>query len=248
MHQFDLKNKTAIITGGAQGFGFEIAKKFLQSGSKVFIWDIDEKELSKAAKEINNPNLNYNVVDISNYEQVQKTVADIILNNKIDILINNAGITGPTAELWNYDIKDWNSIIDINLNGTFYCCKLIVPHMIKNNYGRIVNIASVAGKDGNANASAYSSAKAGVIGLTKSLGKELAKYNIAVNTITPAGAKTKILDQMSKEHVQWMLSKVPRGRFLELNELTSMVCWLSSEENSFSTAAVFDISGGRSTY
>ena len=248
MHQFDLKNKTAIITGGAQGFGFEIAKKFLQSGSKVFIWDIDEKELSKAAKEINNPNLNYNVVDISNYEQIQKTVSDIISNNKIDILINNAGITGPTAELWNYDIKDWNSIIDINLHGTFYCSKLIVPHMIKNNYGRIVNIASVAGKDGNANASAYSSAKAGVIGLTKSLGKELAKYNIAVNAITPAGAKTKILDQMSKEHVQWMLSKVPRGRFLELNELTSMVCWLSSEENSFSTAAVFDISGGRSTY
>ena len=146
------------------------------------------------------------------------------------------------------DDSDWNSIININLHGTFYCSKFIVPHMIKNNYGRIVNIASVAGKDGNANASAYSSAKAGVIGLTKSLGKELAKYNIAVNAITPAGAKTKILDQMSKEHVKWMLSKVPRGRFLELNELTSMVCWLSSEENSFSTAAVFDISGGRSTY
>ena len=248
MNQFDLKNKTAIITGGAQGFGLEIAKKFLKSGSKVFIWDIDEKELLKATKQINNPNLNYNVVDVSNYEQIEKTVSDIISNNKIDILINNAGITGPTAELWNYDIKDWNSIIDINLHGTFYCSKLIVPHMIKNNYGRIVNIASVAGKDGNANASAYSSAKAGVIGLTKSLGKELAKYNIAVNAITPAGAKTKILEQMSKEHVKWMLSKVPRGRFLELNELTSMVCWLSSEENSFSTAAVFDISGGRSTY
>ena len=248
MHQFDLKNKTAIITGGAQGFGLDIAKKFLLSGSKVFIWDIDEKELSKAIKEINNPNLNYNVVDVSNFDQIQKTVIGITSNNKIDILINNAGITGPTTELWNYNIKDWNSIIEINLHGTFYCCKSIVPHMIKNNYGRIVNIASVAGKDGNANASAYSSAKAGVIGLTKSLGKELAKYNIAVNAITPAGAKTKILDQMSKEHVQWMLSKVPRGRFLELNELTSMVCWLSSEENSFSTAAVFDISGGRSTY
>ena len=248
MHQFGLKNKTAVITGGAQGFGLDIAKKFLSSGSKVFIWDIDEKELLKTTKQINNTNLNYNVVDVSNYEQIEKTVSDIISNNKIDILINNAGITGPTAELWNYDIKDWNSIIDINLHGTFYCSKLIVPHMIKNNYGRIVNIASVAGKDGNANASAYSSAKAGVIGLTKSLGKELAKYNIAVNAITPAGAKTKILDQMSKEHVQWMLSKVPRGRFLELNELTSMVCWLSSEENSFSTAAVFDISGGRSTY
>ena len=169
MHQFDLKNKTAIITGGAQGFGLEIAKKFLQSGSKVFIWDIDEKELSKATKQINNPNLNYNVVDISNYEQIQKTIADIISNNKIDILINNAGITGPTAELWNYNIKDWNSIIDINLHGTFYCCKLIVPHMIKNNYGRIVNIASVAGKDGNANASAYSSAKDFVRPITPAL-------------------------------------------------------------------------------
>ncbi len=248
MHQFDLKNKTAIITGGAQGFGLDIAKKFLLSGSKVFIWDVDEKELSKATKEINNPNLNYNVVDVSNFDQIQKTVNEITSNNKIDILVNNAGITGPTAELWNYNIKDWNSIIDINLHGTFYCCKSIVPHMINNNYGRIVNMASVSGKDGNANASAYSSAKAGVIGLTKSLGKELATYNIAVNAITPAGAKTRILDQMTKEHVQRMLSKVPRSRFLELNELSSMVCWLSSEENSFSTAAVFDISGGRSTY
>ena len=248
MHQFDLKNKTAIITGGAQGFGLDIAKKFLLSGSKVFIWDVDEKELSKATKEINNPNLNYNVVDVSNFDQVQKTVNEITSNNKIDILVNNAGITGPTAELWNYNIKDWNSIIDINLHGTFYCCKSIVPYMINNNYGRIVNMASVSGKDGNANASAYSSAKAAVIGLTKSLGKELATYNIAVNAITPAGAKTRILDQMTKEHVQRMLSKVPRNRFLELNELSSMVCWLSSEENSFSTAAVFDISGGRSTY
>ena len=248
MYQFDLKNKTAIITGGAQGFGLDIAKKFLLSGSKVFLWDIDEKELSKVTKEINNPNLNYNVVDVSNFDQVQKIVKEITSKDKIDILINNAGITGPTTELWNYNIKDWNSVIDINLHGTFYCCKSIVPHMIKNNYGRIVNIASVAGKDGNANASAYSSAKAGVIGLTKSLGKEVATYNIAINAVTPAGAKTRILDQMTKEHVQRMLSKVPRGRFLELNELSSMVCWLSSEENSFSTAAIFDISGGRSTY
>ena len=202
MNQFDLKNKTAIITGGAQGFGLDITKKFLVSGAKVFIWDIDKKELSKASNEINNNNLNYNVVDVSNFDQVQKTVNEIIKKDKIDILINNAGITGPTAELWNYNIKDWKSIIDINLHGTFFCCKSIVPHMINNNYGRIVNIASVAGKDGNANASAYSSANAGVIGLTKSLGKELAKYDIAVNAITPAGAKTKILEQMSKEHVQ----------------------------------------------
>tara|TARA_B100000579_G_C22755402_1_gene816175 strand:- start:46 stop:792 length:747 start_codon:yes stop_codon:yes gene_type:complete len=248
MHKFDFKNKTAVITGGAQGFGLDIAKNFLLSGAKVFIWDIDEKELLKATKEINSPNLEYNVIDVSNPDLIEKTVSSILLNNKIDILINSAGITGPTAELWNYNINDWNLILDINLNGTFYCCKSIVPSMIKNNYGRIVNIASVSGKDGNANASAYSSAKAGVIGLTKSLGKELSTYNIAVNAITPAGAKTRILDQMSKEHVQRMLSKVPRGRFLEINELSSMVCWLSSEENSFSTAAVFDISGGRSTY
>ena len=248
MNKFDLKNKTAIITGGAQGFGLDIAKNFISSGAKVFIWDIDKTELSKAIKKIDNENLDFNVVDVSKFEQVKDAVNKISSKNKIDILVNSAGITGPTAELWNYDNKDWKDIVNINLHGTFYCCKSVVPIMIKNNYGRIVNIASVSGKDGNANASAYSSAKAGVIGLTKSLGKELATYNIAVNAVTPAGAKTRILDQMTKEHVQRMLSKVPRGRFLEVSELTSMVCWLSSEENSFSTAAVFDISGGRSTY
>ena len=248
MHKFDLNNKLAIITGGAQGFGLDIAKRFIQSGSKVRIWDIDEKQLKDAFDKINNVNLEYDVVDVSDFNQVKETVEKIAKNNKIDILINSAGITGPTAELWNYNNDDWLKIIDINLNGTFYCCKAVVPHMIKNNYGRIVNIASVSGKDGNANASAYSSSKAAVIGLTKSLGKELALNNIAVNVVTPAGANTRILNQMSKEHVQRMLSKVPKGRFLEVNELTSMVCWLSSEENSFSTAAVFDISGGRSTY
>jgi len=248
MHQFDLKDKIAIITGGAQGFGLDIAKRFLQSGAKVIIWDIDEKELLKASKEINNANLSFNVVDVSNYEQVKHTVANIIKKSNIDILINNAGITGSTAPLWEYDIEEWSKIVNINLMGTFNCCKYIVPSMIKNNYGRIVNVASVAGKDGNANASAYSSAKGGVIALTKSLGKELADKNIAVNGVTPAGAKTRILDQMSKEHVARMLSKVPRGRFLEIEEFTSLVCWLSSEENSFSTAAIFDISGGRSTY
>ena len=248
MHKFDLNNKLAIITVGAQGFGLDIAKRFIQSGSKVRIWDIDEKQLKDAFDQINNVNLEYDVVDVSDFNQVKETVEKIAKNNKIDILINSAGITGPTAELWNYNNDDWLKIIDINLNGTFYCCKAVVPHMIKNNYGRIVNIASVSGKDGNANASAYSSSKAAVIGLTKSLGKELALNNIAVNVVTPAGANTRILNQMSKEHVQRMLSKVPKGRFLEVNELTSMVCWLSSEENSFSTAAVFDISGGRSTY
>ena len=248
MNKFDLIDKTAIITGGAQGFGLDIAKNFLDYGAKVRLWDIDEKELKKVKNKINNLNLEIDVVDVANYKVVIDTVDNISKTSKIDILINNAGITGPTAELWNYNVDDWKKIIDINLHGTFYCCKAVAPLMIKNNYGRIVNIASVSGKDGNANASAYSSAKAGVIGLTKSLGKELAQYNIAVNAVTPAGAKTRILDQMSKEHVQRMLSKVPRGRFLEVEELSSLVSWLSSEENSFSTASVFDISGGRSTY
>lgn len=248
MHQFDLKNRTAIITGGAQGFGFDIAKKFLNSGANVIIWDIDENELQNALKKINNSKLTYNVVDVSNFEKINKIVLEISKKTNIDILINNAGITGPTAELWNYSIKDWNKVIEINLNGTFNCCKAVVPIMIENNYGRIVNIASVAGKDGNANASAYSSSKAAVLALTKALGKELAEKNIAINAVTPAGAKTRILDQMTDQHVKFMLSKVPRGRFLELGELSSLVCWLSSEENSFSTAAVFDISGGRSTY
>ena len=248
MHKFDLKNKVAIITGGAQGFGFDIAKRFINCGAKVFIWDVDEKELLYAKKELDNPNLVTNLVDVSNFKNVKETVNKIIESSNIDIFINNAGITGSTSSLWDYNVDEWNKIIQINLMGTFNCCKYIVPSMIKTNYGRIVNVASVAGKDGNANASAYSSAKAGIIGLTKSLGKELADKNIAVNAVTPAGAKTRILDQMSKEHVARMLSKVPRGRFLEIEEFTSLICWLSSEENSFSTAAVFDISGGRSTY
>ena len=247
-NEYNFNNRTALITGGAQGFGLDIAKRFLNSGAKVIIWDIDTELLESAKKEINNENLSSDIVDVSNYKDVESATSKILKNSKIDILINNAGITGPTEPLWKYDVKMWNKIIEINLLGTFNCCKTIVPNMIENNYGRIVNVASVAGKDGNANASAYSAGKAGAIGLTKSLGKELADKNIAVNAITPAGAKTRILDQMSKEHVQKMLSKVPRGRFLEVHEFTSLVCWLSSEENTFSTAAVFDISGGRSTY
>ena len=245
---FDFTNKTAVVTGGAQGFGLDITKRFLRSGAKVIIWDIDVKMLEKAIKDINNPNLSMKKVDVSNFKEVENSTNEILKETNIDILINNAGITGPTASLWEYDVEIWKKVVDINLMGTFNCCRSIVPNMIKNNYGRIVNVASVAGKDGNANASAYSTGKAAVIGLTKSLGKELADKNIAVNAITPAGAKTRILDQMTKEHVQRMLSKVPRGRFLEVEEFTSLVCWLSSEENTFSTAAVFDISGGRSTY
>ena len=245
---YDFKSRTAIVTGGAQGFGLDISKRFLESGAKVIIWDNDPEALELAIKDLKSPNLSSNIVDISNYDEVNKNVKEIIKNSNIDILINNAGITGPTATLWEYDIEMWKKVVEINLMGTFNCCRSVVPTMIKNNYGRIVNVASVAGKDGNANASAYSVGKAGAIGLTKSLGKELADKNIAVNAVTPAGAKTRILDQMTKEHVQRMLSKVPRGRFLEVQEFTSLVCWLSSEENTFSTAAVFDISGGRSTY
>ncbi len=245
---FDFKNRTALVTGGAQGFGLDIAKRFLNSGAKVIIWDIDPKMLEQANKDINDENLKSNIIDVSNYKEVEDCINDITKTSNIDILINNAGITGPTATLWEYNVEEWKKVVDINLMGTFNCCRAVVPNMIKNDYGRIVNVASVAGKDGNANASAYSVGKAGAIGLTKSLGKELADKNIAVNAVTPAGAKTRILDQMTKEHVQRMLSKVPRGRFLEVEEFTSLVCWLSSEENTFSTAAVFDISGGRSTY
>jgi len=245
---FNFKDRTAVITGGAQGFGLDIAKRFLESGAKVIIWDIDSNMIDKAIKNLNNSNLSTHIVDVSNFKEVKRCVDEITKKSNIDILINNAGITGPTETLWEYDVDTWKNVVEINLVGTFNCCKSIVPTMIKNNYGRIVNVASVSGKDGNANASAYSAGKAGAIGLTKSLGKELADKNIAVNAVTPAGAKTRILDQMSKEHVQKMLSKVPRGRFLEVEEFTSLICWLSSEENTFSTAAVFDISGGRSTY
>ena len=245
---FDFKNRTALVTGGAQGFGLDITRRFLNSGAKVIIWDIDPKMMQKAIKDLNNPNLSSHIVDVSNYKEVENCIKEITENSNIDILINNAGITGPTSALWEYDVEMWKKVVDINLMGTFNCCRTVVPNMIQNNYGRIINVASVAGKDGNANASAYSVGKAGVIGLTKSLGKELADKDIAVNAVTPAGAKTRILDQMTKEHVQRMLSKVPRGRFLEVEEFTSLVCWLSSEENTFSTAAVFDISGGRSTY
>ena len=248
MNNFDLSNRTAIVTGGAQGLGFGISKRFIESGAEVIIWDIDKELLKSAEKKLNTDKATFQLVNVANFEDVKKNIDQITAKKKIDILINNAGVTGLTAKLWEYPIDEWNKVLNVNLNGTFYCCKAIAPHMIKNNYGRIVNVASVAGKDGNANASAYSSAKAAAIGFTKSLGKELAEKNIAVNAVTPASAKTRILDQMSKEHVQYMFSKIPRKRFLEMDEFASLVTWLSSQENSFSTGAVFDISGGRSTY
>ena len=246
---FNFKNRTAVITGGAQGFGLDIAKRFLESGAKVIIWDIDEEEAKKAIKKIGSKNLTYQIVDVSNFEVINKNLKEIEnLHSKIDIFINNAGITGINTTLEEYPIEEWKRVINLNLTSVFYCCKAVVPFMIKNNYGRIVNIASIAGKEGNPNASAYSTSKAGVIGLTKSLGKELAQKNIAVNCVTPAAAKTRIFDQMTEEHINYMLSKIPRNKFAKVEELASLVTWLSSEENSFSTAAVFDLSGGRATY
>ena len=223
-----------------------MVERFSKSGAKVVIWDKDEELL----KSLTLPeNVNYELVDITSYDSVQKsTIATLDKNNKIDILINNAGIAGPSFKTWEYPIDQWQNVIDIDLTGLFYCCKSIVPHMIKANYGRIVNIASIAGKEGNPNAMPYSAAKAGVIALTKSLGKELADKNIAVNCVTPAAAKTRIFDQISQEHIDYMLSKIPRGRFIKVDELASMVSWLVSEENSYTTGAVFDLSGGRATY
>ena len=249
MIKYDLNNRVAVVTGGAQGFGLAITKRIIQSGGKVIVWDIDKEAIENAQKEINSNNFNFQIVDVTDFNTIENSIKNLEKQfGKIDIFINNAGITGMNVKVWDYPIDEWKKVMELNLNSTFYCCKAIVPHMVKNNYGRIVNIASIAGKEGNPNASAYSTSKAGVIGLTKSLGKELADKNIAVNCITPAAAKTRIFDQMTEEHINYMLSKIPRNRFAKIDELASLVCWLVSEENSFSTAAVFDLSGGRATY
>jgi len=248
MNNYNLKGKVAIVTGGAQGFGYAITKRFIESGAEVIIWDIDQKAINKALKEFSLEKCSHQIVDVTNFEDITKNIEKITKEKNVDIFINNAGMAGKNTQVWNYPNDEWLKVMDLDLNSVFYCCKAIVPHMIKNNYGRIVNIASIAGKEGNPNASAYSTAKAGVIGLTKSLGKELALKNIAVNCVTPAAAKTRIFDQMTQEHIDYMLSKIPRNRFAKVEELASLVSWLASEENSFSTAAVFDLSGGRATY
>ena len=249
MIKFDLNNRVAIVTGGAQGFGLAITERFIEAGAKVIIWDIDDNEAKRAIDKVKSENLSHQIVDVTNFDLVHKNLEEVERSyGKIDIFINNAGITGVNTTVANYPLDEWNKVINVNLNSVFYCCKAVVPFMIKNEYGRIVNIASIAGKEGNPNASAYSTSKAGVIGLTKSLGKELANKNIAVNCVTPAAAKTKIFDQMTEEHINYMLSKIPRNKFAKVEELASLVTWLASEENSFSTAAVFDLSGGRATY
>ena len=249
MINFNLNNRIAIVTGGAQGFGLSISERFIKSGAKVIIWDIDEIECKKAIKKINSENCSYEIIDVQQIENIKSKLNEIEKSfGKIDIFINNAGIAGPISTVENYPIDEWKKVIEMNLNSVFYCCKAVVPFMIKNNYGRIVNISSIAGKEGNPNASAYSSTKAGVIALTKSLGKELALKNIAVNCVTPAAAKTRIFDQVTQEHIDYMLSKIPRNKFAKVEELASLVSWLASEENSFATGAVFDLSGGRATY
>ena len=249
MIKYDLNKRVAVVTGGAQGFGLAVSERFIEAGAKVIIWDIDEEAIKKAIDKVSSENLTYQIVDVSNFENINNSLMEIEnKHGKIDIFINNAGIAGMNTTVAEYPLDEWKKVINLNLNAVFYCCKAVVPFMEKNNYGRIVNIASIAGKEGNPNASAYSTSKAGVIGLTKSLGKELAQKNIAVNCVTPAAAKTRIFDQMTEEHINYMLSKIPRNKFAKVEELASLVAWLSSEENSFSTAAVFDLSGGRATY
>ncbi|HEY1050479.1 MAG TPA: SDR family NAD(P)-dependent oxidoreductase [Prosthecobacter sp.] len=250
MNQIDLSNRTAIVTGGARGIGRAIAERLLASGAAVCLWDVDAAALETAKAELSaQGKVHTATVDVTSLESVDAAVASTFgAFGKIDILVNNAGIAGNNAKTWETTPEDWRRVIDINLNGPFHCCHAVVPLMLKNGYGRIVNIASIAGKEGNPNAAHYSASKAGVIALTKSLGKELATQGIIVNAITPAVIETDILKQCSQQHVDYMLSKIPMGRFGQKEEAAAMVAWLSSEDCSFTTGAVFDLSGGRATY
>jgi len=248
MNRIDLSGRVAVVTGGAQGFGRAIAERFVDSGARVAIWDMDQVYAQRTANELGNGTKSYglDVSELSAVEMAREaTIKDF---GKIDILVNNAGVAGVNATVWETTVDEWRRVMRINLDGPFVCSKAIVPHMISQKYGRIVNIASIAGKEGNPNAAHYSASKAGVIALTKSLGKELASYDIAVNAVTPAAAKTAIFDQLTQQHIDFMLSKIPRARFVKVEELAALVAWMASEENSFTTGAVFDISGGRATY
>ncbi|MED5472880.1 MAG: SDR family NAD(P)-dependent oxidoreductase [Pseudomonadota bacterium] len=245
---YDYKDRSAVITGGAKGIGLATAKRFHASGAKVSLWDMDESRLNEV-KDTFPDNIDIQVVDVTNWDSVNAAAENSLKSiGGADILVNSAGIAGPNFKTWEYPVEEWLKVVDIDLNGTFLCCKALVPFMRENKYGRIVNIASIAGKEGNPNAAPYSAAKAGVIGLTKSLGKELADMNITVNCITPAAVRTEIFDQISQEHIDFMLSKIPIGRFGTVDEIANLITWLSSEECSFSTGGVFDISGGRATY
>ncbi len=250
MNKIDLIGKNAVVTGGAQGIGRACVERFLASGANVAIWDRDIDLAKSTANELSgNGSVTAHEVDVSDWDQVQAAADATGKQFKhIDILVNNAGISGHNAPVADYPLDQWHKIINLNLNGVFYCCKAITPIMQANNFGRIVSVASIAGKEGNADGSAYSASKAGVIALTKSLGKELAGHNIAVTCVTPTIAKTAIFEQMTRHHIDAMLAKVPRGRFVTTDEIAAMVSWLASAENSFATGAVFDISGGRATY
>jgi 3-oxoacyl-[acyl-carrier protein] reductase len=252
MNQLDLHNRHAVITGGATGLGLTIASRMLASGASVTLWDRDPNGLKQAVQSLQVAHAGRRVseitVDVALSSAVAQAARDTSAIAPVDILVNSAGITGPNAKLWEYPVDAWDQVMAVNINGTFLCCRELVPGMRERNYGRIVNIASVAGKEGNPNASAYSTSKAAVIGLTKSLGKELADTGIRVNCVTPAAVKTAIFDQMSQEHIAFMLSKIPLGRFGTPDEVAAMVSWLCTEECSFTTGAVFDLSGGRATY
>jgi len=233
MNQLDFKGKTAVVTGGMQGIGAAIVKRLEASGAKVAVWDLDGP----------------GKVDVADNDSIlgalQKTLSDL---GKIDVLVNNAGIAGPSMPVVEYPVSDWKRVVDIDLTGPFLCCRAVVPHLVKQKYGRIVNIASVAGKEGNPNAAAYAAAKGGLIAFTKALGKELAQTGVLVNCVTPAAAQTAILNQVTPEFAKFMLSKIPMGRFVKVEEIAALACWLASEDCSFSTGGVFDISGGRATY
>ncbi|MBB3772566.1 3-oxoacyl-[acyl-carrier protein] reductase [Angulomicrobium tetraedrale] len=250
MNVIDLNGRAAIITGGARGIGYAAAERFLASGARVALWDIDGARLDAAATALKAlGTVSTHVVELTDEASVQAaTAATAAAHGKIDILVNNAGITGGNGKLWELDSETWRRVIDVNLIGPFLTAKAVVPHLLANGWGRIVNVASIAGKEGNPNASHYSASKAGLIGLTKSLAKELATSNVLVNAITPAAAKTEIFDQMKQEHIDFMLSKIPMNRFLAVEEAAALIAWLSSEDCAFSTGAVFDISGGRAVY
>ena len=248
MNQIDLNGRVAIVTGGAQGIGRAVAERLATSGAKVAIWDLDGKLANEAAAAIGLAASGL-AIDVTDARAVNAAAAELEQRHgSVDILVTSAGIAGPNLKTWEYPLDEWARIMRLNVDGTLHCCQAVIPGMIKRNYGRLVLVASIAGKEGNPNASAYSASKAAVIALTKSLGKELAQQDIAVNCITPAAARTRIFDQMSEEHIGYMLAKIPRGRFLLPEEVASMVAFLVSAENSFTTGSVFDLSGGRATY
>ena len=246
MNSYDFDDQVAVITGGAQGIGYAVAKRMIENGAKVVIWDFDTELANASASKLGATALH---CDISDWDSVQAAAQQTETQfDRIDVLVNSAGVAGANAVVEEYPIEEWNKIMSVNLNGTFHTNRAVIAGMKERGYGRIVNIASIAGKEGNPNASAYSASKAGVIALTKSLGKEAADYNIGVNCVTPAAARTAIFDQMSEEHINYMLSKIPRNRFVDVAEVASMICWIASAENAFTTSAVFDLSGGRATY